>query len=203
MTGKKTGIMGGTFNPLHNGHMALANAAKEQLGLDAVLFLPSGQSYMKQKEDIASKNVRLEMVCRAVSGNPDYFVSDMELKRKGNTYTFETLEQLNREFPGTEFYFILGADCLYNIEKWREPERIFASCTLVSAVRNNVTPSELKERCEYLQKEYDARIILLDFEEMDISSTEIRNAVFQGRDISEKVPKEVADFIASRRLYMA
>lgn len=203
MSGKKIGIMGGTFNPLHNGHMALAKAAKEQLLLDEILFIPSGQSYMKHTEEIISKQNRLNMVDAVVKKYSDYRVSDMELIREGNTYTYETLEQLREEYPETFFYFILGADCLYTIDKWREPERIFAACTLVSAVRDNVTKKELSDRCAYLEKEYDAKTVLLNFKEIDISSTEIRAAVAQGRDISEKVPKEVADYIASHHLYMA
>ncbi len=203
MSGIKTGIMGGTFNPPHNGHMALAKAAKEQLLLDEILFIPSGQSYMKQTQEIVSKEDRLNMVRCAIGGQPDYFVSDMELKREGNTYTYETLEQLKKEYPEKSFYFILGADCLYTIEKWREPERIFASCTLVSAVRDHVTQQELTKQCAYLRKQYDAKVLLLNFKEINISSTDIRKEIFQGKKILEKVPKEVADYIASHRLYMA
>lgn len=201
MSGKKTGIMGGTFNPLHNGHMALAKAAKEQLSLDEILFIPSGHSYMKHTEQSVSSKDRLEMVRRAISGKADYSVSDMEIKRKGNTYTYETLEQLKKEFPEKEFYFILGADCLYEMEKWREPERIFTSCTLVSAVRDEVTQKELEERCAYLRETYDAKITLLQFKEIDVSSTDIRAAVLKDLDISEKVPKEVADYIVHHHLY--
>lgn len=203
MSVQKTGIMGGTFNPLHNGHMALAGAAKEQLLLDEIIFMPSGQSYMKHTDEMIAKEDRLNMVKAAVSNIPGYRVSDMELVREGNTYTYETLEQLKKEWPDKEFYFILGADCLYEIEKWREPERIFASCTLVSAVRDKVTLQELKERCDYLKTEYDAKIILLNFREIDLSSTHIREDVRRKRDISEKVPKEVADYIARHHLYMA
>lgn len=203
MSGKKTGIMGGTFNPPHNGHLELAKAAKEQLHLDEILFMPSGQSYMKQTEKIVSKEDRFNMVCAAIEKYPDYLVSDMEILREGNTYTYETLEQLKKEFPEKSFYFILGADCLYSIDKWREPERIFSSCTLISAVREHVTKQELKQQCTYLEQEFDAKIVLLDFEEMDISSTDIREDVRLGKDISEKVPKEVADYIATHYLYMA
>lgn len=197
----KTGIMGGSFNPLHNGHMELANTAMKQLALDNMLFIPSGKPYMKEDRIMLNAGQRLEMVRNAIRNIPHYYVSDIEVLRSGNSYTCETLEELTAEYPDRAFYFILGADCLYEIEKWKDPERIFKLCTVVSAVRDSVSALELQKKCRDLTEKYQADILLLDFPKTDISSTEIREDIKAGKDISDKVPYEILRYIEKNHLY--
>ena len=110
----KTGIMGGTFDPIHNGHILIARSAYEKVGLDKVLFMPSGNSYMKKNVLDVSK--RVEMVRLAIADFPYFELSSIEAQRQGNTYTYDTLEQLTKQNPKDEYYFIMGADSLFSIE---------------------------------------------------------------------------------------
>ena len=113
---RKTGIMGGTFNPIHIGHLLLAENAKDTFGLNEILFIPSGLSYMKKGMEIADKKMRLEMTRLAIADNPSFSLSSIEVEREGNSYTCETLEVLHKAKPQTEFYFIVGADSLFAME---------------------------------------------------------------------------------------
>lgn len=201
MDKKRTGIMGGTFNPIHIGHLLLAETALSAERLDHVMFIPSGQPYMKKKEDILPAALRLKMVELAIADNPNFLVSDMEIRRAGNTYTCDTLEQLNREQPETDFFFLMGADCLFSIETWKNPEKIFAACTVLAAVRNGADSMHMQEKCNYLADKYAADIRLLPFPETAISSTDIRQLTKAGRSIRYMVPETVRFFIQDNRLY--
>lgn len=198
---QKVGIMGGTFNPPHIGHLLLAQWAMEECGLNKVLFIPTGTPYMKQRSEIADSFKRLEMVRLAIQGSPQFFVSDIEVAREGATYTCDTLEQLCQANPETEFYFIMGADCLFSIENWHEPERIFAACKVIAAARNASPMEKLEEKRLELIRRYHAEIVLIKFPEMDISSTMIRRRVKEGKNIRYMVPDAVMEYIEQNRLY--
>ena len=142
---KRTGIMGGTFNPIHMGHLIIAEKAREQFNLDEVLFLPSGVPYMKDCREVLPGKIRMEMTALAIQGNPFFAVSAMEVEREGRTYTYETLEKLREQNPDTEYYFILGADSLWKIETWRKPERIFAACHILAAVRDDKSSEDMEK----------------------------------------------------------
>lgn len=135
---KKMGIMGGTFNPIHTGHLLLAQWAMEEAGLDGVLFMPTGNSYMKDKGEMLSGPERLVMTQLAIRDRECFYCSDLEVKRGGNTYTYETLESLQFLYPQAKLYFIVGADCLFSIENWYCPEKIFRCCTLLAASRGHI-----------------------------------------------------------------
>lgn len=200
---EKIGIMGGTFNPIHIGHLLLAETALSQEKLHAVMFLPSGKSYMKQEDDILDAQHRIKMVELAIQDNPAFFVSDMEILRKGNTYTCDTLTQLKKAHPQNEYYFILGADCLFSIESWKDPQRIFAQCSILAAVRNGVALDRMQEKCEALKERYGARIKLLSFPETAISSTDIRKKVAEGKSIRYMVPEAVRNYIETNGLFQS
>ncbi len=200
--GKKIGILGGTFNPIHLGHIKLAQVSYEQLLLDKVIFMPSGQSYMKRDMYVIPGEERLKLIDLAIA-NVSYFESsDIELKRQGNTYTYETLQYLHSQYPEDEFYFILGADCLFSMEKWVHPELIFSQCIIVAAVRNGMDKETLKKQAIKLQNIFQAKIELLDFEELNISSTEIRNKLKKGEPVSDFVPSTVEKYIFAHKLFI-
>lgn len=198
---KKVGILGGTFNPIHLGHIKLAQTAYRQLALDKVVFMPSGQSYMKRNMYILPGEQRLKLIDLSIEDISYFESSDMEIKRSGNTYTCETLQYLHEENPEDEFYFILGADCLFSMEKWVKPELIFRQCTIVAAVRNGTDKKTLENKACYLRNNYDARIILLDFDEIEISSTEIRERLGKGAPVKDVLPKNVAEYIHTHKLF--
>lgn len=203
---KKIGIMGGTFNPIHIGHLMLADCAREECSLDEVWFVPTGRSYMKSGkggpcEPLALE--RLEMTELAVKENPYFSCLDIEVLREGNTYTYETLEELNKCYPEYEFYFIFGADCLFGIENWREPGRIFDACEIIAAVREDFEVSRMQEQIALLRNKYNARIRFLSFRELAISSTEIRERVRDGKTIRYMVPQEVLRYIEEKGFYRA
>ncbi len=199
---KKVGIMGGTFNPIHIGHLILAQRAMEELSLDEVWFIPTGCSYMKKDSvDILSGQERLEMVRLAVQDNPKMKCLDIEIKRNGYTYSYETLEQLNRENPDTAFYFIFGADCLFSIEKWKYPERIFDSCTIAAAVRNGASVDAMEAKSAELKERYGADICLVPFPNLEISSTDIRERIRMGKSVRYLLPENVLAYIEEKRFY--
>lgn len=197
----KLGILGGTFNPIHIGHLLLAEAAYDEIGLDGVMFLPSGNSYMKDASGILAAADRLEMTQLAVKGQPDFFVSDMEIKRGGNTYTYETLSTIKDLHPDTQLFFLTGADCLFSVENWRNPEQIFASCSFVTALRGDADEAKLNKQVQRLQERYDANIILLPFLKMEISSTAIRERIKQGKSVRYMVPEAVYQYLLEKQLY--
>ncbi len=200
-TGKKIGVMGGTFNPIHIGHLLLAQAALNEFQLDTVMFLPSGYSYMKDGDTIEEADIRMKMVQLAIAGNPLFFTSDMEIKRAGNTYTCDTMQELKREYPQDSLFFICGADCLFSIEKWKNPQVIFDSCTILAAVRNGIDDTQMKKKCDELMHLFHGNAFLLPFPETAISSTEIRKHIALQKSIRYMVPDKVREFIEDNHLY--
>lgn len=203
MSIRKVGIMGGTFNPIHNGHLMIASKAKEQFELDEVLFMPCGVPYMKEAGEVESGEIRAEMTVLAIQDNPCFTLSRMEIEHHGNTYTYETLECLRALHPDTAFYFILGADSLFNLTNWMYPERIFANCHILAAVRDHKTTAQMQKQIRLLKEHYQASIFLLRTDYLDISSSDIRRKVALGESIADDVPERVAAYITEHNLYQA
>lgn len=199
---KKVGIMGGTFNPIHNGHLTLAKKALEQFALDEVVFMPCGVPYMKaDKQRIEPGRIRARMTALAIQDTPEFTLSGIEIEKQGNTYTYQTLEQLTKENPNTKYYFILGADSLFHITAWAHPERIFANCCILAAVRDDKTQKDLEAQIRILQETYQADIRILQITCMDISSSDIRRKIAAGESIDEEVPTQVRMYIDRKGLY--
>lgn len=196
---KKIGILGGTFNPIHNGHIAIAREAYHYLQLDKIIFIPSGVSYLKT--GVLPAKDRYEMVREAIQDYSFFDISDIEIKRAGNSYTYETLQELHQTNPNDRFYFILGADSLYSIQTWKEPEIIFELCTIVCAVRDDVSKSQLQQKADMLHEDFGAEVILLPMDHIDISSTEIRKFIYRDESISDQIPLSVFDYIKEHQLY--
>ena len=198
---KKIGIMGGTFNPIHTGHLLLAQWAMEEAGLDGIIFIPTGHSYMKAASEVLAGSERLAMTRLAVAGQDCFLCSDLEVSREGNTYTYETLESLQNMYPQAKLYFIVGADCLFSIENWYHPEQIFRRCILLAASRSGMAMDRLEEKRQELEAAYDAEILLMAFPNIEISSTDIRKRCRQGRSIRYLVPDSVREYIDSHQYY--
>ena len=185
---KRIGIMGGTFNPIHQGHLLLAEQAREYCELDEVLFIPSGNSYMKDSSEILDGEIRIFMTAAAIEDNPSFTLSTMEMEREGATYTCDTIQDLREKEPFAQYYFIMGADSLFSMESWKDPGEIFKNCILVAAARE-------------LQAKYQARIIILPERKIDISSSEVRSRIREGKSVRYMIPDKVIDYISSNHLY--
>ena len=200
---KKTGILGGTFNPIHNGHLLLAETARDEFGLENVLFIPSGCSYMKNQSEILPGKLRSRMVSLAIADNPYFSMTNMEIEREGNSYTYETLAELRRVSPDTVFYYIIGADTLFTMETWKHPELIFGQAVILAAVRDDFRQQELKSQILYLHQKYGADIRLLHAGNVQISSTIIRRKRKENQSIRYLVQEPVRKFIEENDLYQS
>ncbi|MDE6320604.1 MAG: nicotinate (nicotinamide) nucleotide adenylyltransferase, partial [Lachnospiraceae bacterium] len=152
---RRIGIMGGTFNPIHNGHLAIAGKAREQFFLEKILFMPSGVPYTKDLREVLPVDIRCEMTALAIADTPYFELSMLEAEdaeQGKNTYTFETLQKLRHADPTADYYFILGADSLYAIENWKKPELIFENCTLLAAMRIDESPIALQRDISFAQE---------------------------------------------------
>ncbi len=199
---KKVGIMGGTFDPIHYGHLILAQNALETYGLDEIMFVPSGTPWLKDSTKVLSRNKRVSMTGIAIEDNPKFALSTIEIDREGNSYSYETVEELKKEQPETDFYFILGADSLLEIEKWKHPDRLMAECTLLAAVRDDCDEEGLQKQISYLKEKYNADICILPAKRVDISSTDIRNLIAEGKSVRYMLPDQVIKFIQKNHLYI-
>jgi nicotinate-nucleotide adenylyltransferase len=203
MNGSKwhIGIMGGTFDPIHNAHLALATRAYEQFSLDKVWILPNGNPPHKQSTMQADVRCRMKMVQLAIEPIPYLELCDAECTSPEYHYTFETLQKLNIEHPDTQFYFIMGADSLFDFDEWRNPEIISRECILLAATRDHCDRIKIEQRITELQKMFHTDIRILDTPDMDIASEDIRERIAKGKDISHMVPSAVKDYIQEIGLY--
>lgn len=198
---RKIGIMGGTFNPIHVGHLIIAEMAFEQYGLEKVLFMPASQPPHKIGEKIVEDKKRVAMIQLAIQDNPHFELFLFEIQRQGISYTAQTLRQLTEDYPNTEFYFIVGGDSIADIEKWKEPETVLKLCNLVACVREQVDEEALEQQILYLNRKYQARIVKLETPKMDISSTMIRKRCSQKKSVKYLVPEDVLTYIKEHGLY--
>lgn len=199
---KKIGIMGGTFNPIHFGHLILAEAAYEQYHLDKVLIMPAKEPSHKTISDTITEEDRVEMVKRAIKGNDHFELSLLEINREGITYTIDTLTELHEEDSEIEYYFIMGADSLFHFNSWKEPKKILKLTNILVANRDLSTFSALNSQIDYLSDKYDeANISLLDTPNLEISSHALRKRVRQNLSIKYYVPESVEEYIKEHGLY--
>ena len=198
---RKTGIFGGSFDPIHRGHLKIAGEAYKTLKLDRVLVIPSGYSYFKADRDMPEGRVRYEMCLLACNDLPFLEVSDIEIKREGNSYTCDTLKALKEEFPGDEFYYICGLDSLAQIGDFRDPGYIFSSCIIAAALRDGFEEKAPDAIIKDYEERFGARISFFGTEKIDISSSMVRERAREGSDISDLVPEAVEGYIIKNRLY--
>lgn len=198
---KKVGIMGGTFNPVHFGHLFLAEQAYEQLALDKVLFMPSKNPPHKAKPESVSEQGRVDMIELAIRENPHFELSTVELEREGMTYTADTLTILTEQHADTEYFFIVGADSLFMMQNWWKPETIFKLCTVAAANRDNMDQAGIERQAEYLKLTFGASIALINMPMIQISSAEIRKRISAEKSVRYYLPDSVYDYIRKNRLY--
>lgn len=194
----KLGIMGGTFNPIHNAHLILAKAALREYSLDKVMFLPNYQPPHKECDQMADAAVRYKMIQEAIAGEESFFVSDFEIKKGGLSYTVDTLKAFQEIYPDHELYFIIGGDSLRDFTAWREPQEIAKLCRLLVYARDGVDP---QPRIKQLTEVLDAKIDVIHAPFVDISSSHIRQCIASGKPVDELVPQKVLDIIKTNNLY--
>ncbi|TDF96782.1 nicotinate-nucleotide adenylyltransferase [Paenibacillus piri] len=192
----KVGIMGGTFDPIHIGHMIAAQCAYEQAGLSEVWFMPTNVPPHKQQATMASSGQRWEMVCRAVEGQPHFRPFDFELKKGGISYTFDTISLLLKEYPGIHFYYIIGADMVQFLPKWYKIGELAKLISFIGLQRPGYTPG-----MEQLPESLRDAVELATMPLIELSSTSIRQRKSEGRTIRHLVPDRVHEYIEESGCY--
>ena len=191
---RKIGILGGTFDPIHMGHLVLAEQAREKFQLERVIFIPSASPPHKTEQELSLAIHRFEMTKLALEGNSFFSVSDIELKREGLSYTVETLRKLKELYENSEIYFLTGSDVLGEITTWKDPEEIYKLARIVIGVRPGFDKFDPEDH--FAKKSSIARIT-----GVDISSTQIREKVRKGESIKYLVPSKVEEYIKKKNLY--
>jgi len=198
----KIGIMGGTFDPIHNGHLLLGRYARDLFALDEIWFMPNGTPPHKANDNIELRTKhRVEMVKRAISEEKDFVLQLYEVRNQEVNYSYLTMEYFRENYPEHELYFIIGADSLFNIEKWKFPERLLKTCVILAAFRDGKNKKEMDEQIAYLNEKYGADIHLLSTPNVDISSSEIREKLRRREDVTDVVPACVYEYILVNQLY--
>lgn len=196
----KITVFGGTFNPIHNGHLNIVDAVLSRLCPDKLIIMPTGTPPHKQAQRLVSDDDRLTMLKLAVSDRENVEVSDYEIKKEGKSYTVLTLEHLKELYPDDELYFVMGSDMLSSFLNWYRPERIMELATLVCISRSEEEKQKDKQSAERIAS-VGGKCILVECEAVEVSSTEVRNLISTDSDISKLVPKSVEEYIIERGLY--
>ena len=196
------GVMGGTFDPIHNGHLAVAEEVRSRLDLDVILFMPAGQPWLKVDNPVSPAEYRVHMVRLAIADKPYLKLSTVEIERPGATYTVDTMAELQVQLGAeNDLFFILGWGSLAELPQWKEPSRLITLCHLVMVPRPGYPRPDLKV-LEARIPGLSQRVILMDKPEMDISASEIRDRVARGLSISHLVPEPVESYIKQQKLYI-
>ena len=196
------GVMGGTFDPVHIGHLAVAEEARARLNMAEILFVPAGQPWLKADTYISPAEHRINMLRLAIADKPYFKLSTMEIERAGASYAVDTAAELKGQLDAAdELFFILGWDSLTELPQWREPQRLIEICHLVVALRPGYPAPDLK-KLEVAIPGISQRALILDKPEVDISASEIRERVARGLSIRHLVPQPVNRYIKKHKLYI-
>lgn len=198
---KKIGIMGGTFDPPHIGHLAMAEHVKSVMALDEIWFIPTGKIAYKNRDGLPSPEERLAMVTLAVEEIPGFSVNAVEVENKETGYSYQTMERLTKEHSDAEFFFIVGADSLDYMDAWREPERLFRCCSVVALNRTGITDEQMMAKKQFLEERFEAKIDLISMPPVDVSSTMLREKIRKGADVRKFLTESVWEYISKNGLY--
>ena len=196
----KIGVLGGTFDPIHIGHLKVAEEVTASLKLSEVIFMPAGQPWLKADNLISPAEHRLEMMRLTLAGKSNFKLSTMEVERPGPTYTVDTMAEIKRQLGSAELFFILGWDNLTQLPQWHEPSRLIKFCRLVAVPRVDFPPPDLAS-LDAVIPGLSQRVILLDAPHIDVNASEIRQMVREGLSIHNLVPEPVERYIKEHGLY--
>ena len=200
----KIGIMGGSFNPIHMGHLMMSEYMRASLGLNKVLFIPTGNAPHKHNYAVTGEE-RLKMVELAVADNAYFDTSDLEVLQTKTTYSVDTISALKEIYPDAEFYFFLGSDILQDLKTWKRFDALAKLTQFAVATRPGdgaITKEAIREEIRYLKTTYDADIVLIDTPLLEISSTTLRNRIRQGMSVKYFIPDPVMAYIRKKRFYI-
>ncbi len=198
----KIGIVGGTFNPIHLGHLMLGEYAHSEYNLEEIWFMPNGNpphKYIDMSE--CSTEKRIEMTKIAIEGISYFKYQSYEIERSEKSYSYQTMETFAKMYEGNEFFFIIGSDSLFSLEEWKCPEKLVKLCTILVACRENLDIALVNKQISYLEQKFECKIILLQMPILEVSSSDIRNRVKLGKTIKYIVPDEVSVYINNNKLY--
>jgi len=199
---RRIGLMGGTFNPIHYGHLLIAENAYEQYHLDEVIFIPTGQSPHKDARQILRADERMEMIRLAIADNPHFSCSDYEIRTEGISYTYLTVQAFYEPAEERELFFIMGADSLAYFDAWMRPDKISRMSTILAAVRDGLNMEELLPIRESLQQKYGTKIGFINTPNFSVSSRMIRHRMEKGHSIRYLVPEAVERYLKEHRVYV-
>ncbi len=201
MKKRKVGIMGGSFDPIHIGHLVAANEVLNIYKLDEIIFVPTGDPPHKDNLRAASFH-RLLMVNIAVLSNNKFSVSDIEIKSPGKSYTLDTLSEFHKLYKDTEFYFITGTDAVFNLSNWYRPEEVLKLCRFIAATRPGISIEEVNAKINEIKKMFGGNIEILQVPMLQISSTDIRERFRMGVSVKYLLPESVEQYIIKNELYL-
>ena len=197
----KKAIFGGTFDPIHIGHVHIAYEALYNLHLDKVLFMPAGNPPNKSDKKITDAQIRYDLVKKAVEAEAYFEVSDYEINKKDKSYTYETVEFFSKIEPNIDWYFLIGVDSLMDLGNWKSLDRILNSCKIIAYNRAGYTIEEVLKQIEYIKQKFNKDIIFLNMPIIDISSTSIRDSIKEGRNVDYLLPRGVEGIIHKFQIY--
>ena len=199
----RVGVFGGTFDPIHLGHLAVARSIQSTLSLDKVLFVPAGQPWLKADAPVSPTKDRVEMLRLAIERRRVFELSTIEADRPGPSYTVDTMETLQRQLGGdADLFFLLGSDALMDIAKWKEPQRLIQLCELVAFARPGFGLPTM-EALEAAVPGVSQRVVLVEVPQVNIRATDIRRRIAEGRSVQRLVPRPVERYILEHGLYKA
>lgn len=200
---KKIGLMGGTFDPIHNGHLVLAEQVRTRFSLDTVYFIPVGDPPHKQNRKISSSKHRYFMTLLATITNPYFEVSKIEIEDNNISYTVNTIKKIKEIIDkDAKLYFITGADAIYELETWRNVEELLSLCNFIAASRPGIDEKKLKDKIKRLNEKYNGNILMTSVPALAISSTDIRKRLNEGSSIKYIIPESVEHYIYKNKLYI-
>lgn len=194
-------IFGGTFDPIHNGHIHIAYEALYNLDVDEIIFMPAGNPPHKNNNRVTRADIRYEMVLKGIEGEEKFSISDYEIKNKGLSYTYNTLIHFNKIEPDTDWFFLVGVDSLMNLKTWKNIDIILDNCTLVVFSRSGFSEKKVFEMKARIEAEHSTNIIFLQMPLLDISSTSIKEKIRQHKVVNYLLPYKVENIINKYNLY--